>query len=316
MKPLAHDHLGTHISIAGGVDLAPRRARLLGCSAMQIFTKSNRSWSDRPLTEERADVFRTAMRECGIDAAFAHSTYLINPGATDAAIAEKSLGALVDEIERCEMLGLPGLVLHPGAHGGRGERRGIATIAKNLKRALKRTSGCRVAIYLENVAGQGTAVGRTFEELAELRERIGDSARIAFCFDTCHAIAAGHDIRTPEGYTEVFDHWDHLIGLDAIRAFHLNDSKRPLGSRRDRHEHIGRGEVGLAAFHSLLNDARFARVPKVLETPKREDAHEDIANLRVLRRLIGMKTPPRRRPSWRIPERIDADFARRFKQAE
>jgi deoxyribonuclease-4 len=309
-----HDLLGTHVSIAGGVDLAPFRARLLGCSAMQIFTKGNRQWSGPPISDESAKAFRAAMGEHEIDAAFAHATYLINPAAPDPIIAKKSVDALTDEIERCEQLGLPGIVLHPGAHLGRGVKRGIAAIAKRLKEVLKRTRGCRAAIYLENVAGQGSTIGRTFEELAEIRERAGAPDRIACCIDTCHLLAAGHDIRTPAAYAETMDHMGGVLGFDAVHAIHLNDSKMPFDSRRDRHEHIGRGEVGLSAFHSLLNDPRFARVPKVLETSKREDCHEDIANLRVLRRLVRAKGVSRRPPSWRLPAEQDAQRLRRMKK--
>lgn len=256
------------------------------------------------------------MRECGIDAAIAHCTYLINPGAIDREIAERSIKALVDEIERCEMLGIPGLVAHPGSHLGAGERRGIATIAKSVRAVLRRTRGCRAMVLLENVAGQGTNLGHTWEQLAEMRDRIGVPERVGFCLDTCHAHAAGHDLRTPERYVEVMDAWDDVIGLEHIRAIHLNDSKQPLGSRRDRHEHIGRGELGLGAFHSLLNAPRFAGVPKVLETPKRDDGHEDRQNLRVLRRLIGAPAPPRRRPTWQTPEEIDSQWAARMRKGQ
>jgi deoxyribonuclease IV len=314
MKPVPRDFLGTHVSIAGGVELAPRRGRLLGCSAIQIFSKSNRQWSDRPLSEESARAFRAAMRECRIDAAIAHSSYLINLAATDREIAEKSIRAMVDEIERCEMLGIPGLVVHPGSHLGAGERRGIATIAKSMRTVLRQTRGCEAMVLLENVAGQGTNLGHTWEQLAEMRERIDVPERVGFCLDTCHAHAAGHDIRTPEGYAEVMDAWDDAIGLEHIRAFHLNDSKKPLDSRRDRHEHVGRGELGLAAFHSLLNDPRFVSTPKVLETPKRDDGHEDRQNLRVLRRLIGTSAPPSRRPTWKTPEEINSRWATRLRK--
>ncbi len=311
-----HDLLGVHVSIAGGVDLAPRRARLLGCSAMQIFMKGNRQWRDRPISDEAARAFRAALRACEIDAAFAHSIYLINLATPKPDVAEKSLRALVDEIERCELLGLPGVVLHPGAHMERSPKEGIAAIAKNLRAALKQTRGCRAAVWLETVAGQGTTLGRTFEELAEIAKRTDDADRLGFCLDTCHVFAAGYDIRTAAGWEEAMAAWDRLIGLGRLRAIHLNDSKHPLDSRRDRHEHIGRGALGLGAFHALLNDSRLARVPKVLETPKRADAHEDRQNLRVLRRLVGADTAPRRRPAWKTPPEIDPRWVERLRRGE
>ncbi|NUP88359.1 MAG: deoxyribonuclease IV [Candidatus Sumerlaeia bacterium] len=309
-----HDFVGTHVSIAGGVELAPHRGRLLGCSAIQIFTKSNRQWSGPGISDASARLFCEAVKECRIDAAFAHSTYLINLAAVDRGYAEKSMRALADEIERCELLGLPGIVLHPGMHMGAGEQAGIAAIAKNLREVLRRTGGCRAAVFLENVAGQGTALGRTFEELAVMRDRAEGGARVAFCFDTCHALAAGYDITTETGWRETMERWDAAIGVEHIRAVHLNDSKRPRSSRVDRHEHIGRGHVGLAGFRALLRDARFARVPKVLETPKRDDGFEDRANLSVLRELIGGASGGLKRPRWKIPREVDSQWARRLKR--
>lgn len=311
-----HDFLGTHVSIAGGVELAPRRGRILNCSAIQIFTKGNRQWSDKPLSAARARLFREAMHDCEIDAVIAHNTYLINLGAPDPAIAKKSIDAMVDEIRRCDALGVPGLVTHPGSHVGEGEKKGIATIAKNLNTVLWQTKGCKVRVLLENVAGQGTNIGRTWEELAAIRDRVKSPERIGFCIDTCHALTGGYDIRSKRGFEEVMASFDDIIGLEHIRAFHLNDSKKPFDSRRDRHEHIGKGEVGLAGFHALLSDARFENVPKVLETPKREDGYEDIQNLRVLRRLIRKTAAPKRKPTWKVPEEIDRNFAARLKKGQ
>ncbi len=276
---------GAHMSIAGGLYQAFDRGRQAHCKTIQIFLKSSNQWKAKVLTEEDRTLFQQAQRKSGIAPVIAHDSYLINLASPDPALYEKSLSAFVEEMERANFLGVPFLVLHPGAHMGEGADAGIQRIAKALAQALKRV-GPPVRILLENTAGQGTSLGSRFEELAAIAERISNSDRVGFCLDTCHAFAAGYDIRTQDGYENTMHAFDRLIGIEKIRAFHVNDSKKDLGSRVDRHCHIGKGFLGLEAFRLLVNDKRFAAIPKILETPKGEGFREDRRNLAILRRLI------------------------------
>lgn len=274
------------MSIAGGMPLAVERALSVGATALQVFVKSSNQWAARPFAEGEAEAFRLATGDAGIaEHVVAHASYLINIASADDALWERSVEALAVEVERCATLRIPGLVLHPGSPRDAGREFGIARVAAALDRVLATPGDVR--ILLEVTAGQGATLGRTFEELAAILARTGRSDRLGVCFDTCHALAAGHEFRTESGYLETFRRLDRTVGLDRLRAFHLNDSKGDLGSRKDRHEHIGKGKVGLEAFARILNDRRFADLPMILETPKDEKTlAEDRENLAILRRLV------------------------------
>ena len=277
---------GAHMSIAGGLYKAFERGLKVHCRTIQIFLKNSNQWNSKVLTEEDRILFREAQMKSGISPVIAHDSYLINLASPDRELYRKSLNAFIEELKRANFLGVPYLVLHPGSHVGAGIPAGISRIAKALTRALKQVSP-PVSVLLENTAGQGSSIGSRFEELAAILEQLGDQDRIGFCVDTCHAFAAGYDLRTEEGYGETFREFDRLIGIDKIRAFHVNDSKKDLGARVDRHCHIGKGFLGLSAFRSLVNDARFAAIPKILETPKGQGFREDRRNLAVLRSLVS-----------------------------
>jgi deoxyribonuclease-4 len=277
------------MSIAGGADKAIERGRLTGCEAVQIFTRGNMQWRSRPLRAEEIAAFKKLRAEAGIAPVFAHDSYLINLGATNPVTLCMSIEGMVDELQRADALGLPFVVSHPGAHMGAGEEAGLRRIADSLKEVFRRTRGLPVKVALEMTAGQGTNLGYRFEHLAELIARVGPE-RLAVCVDTCHLLAAGYDIRTPKTFAAVAKEFGRVIGWKFLAAVHLNDSKTPLGSRVDRHEHIGKGHVGKEAFRLVLNHPHFSRVPGVLETPKGnfEDVSPlDKANLRLLRSLAG-----------------------------
>lgn len=279
--------IGAHTSVAGGFHLAIERGHAAGCRVVQIFTGSNRQWASRPVPDSAARLFRSTARRLRVRPVSSHACYLINLAASDRAVRDLSRKALCEEIERAEALGVPHLVLHPGSHTGAGPEEGMRRVADGLASVLARTDACRVRVLLENTAGQGTALGWRFEELARILSLLGDPPRVGVCIDTCHTFAAGYDLRTPEAYRATMHALDAAVGLRRVRLLHLNDSRGDLGSRVDRHEHIGRGKLGREAFRSIVRDARFARVPKVLETPKQEDAKEDRRNLAVLRRLAS-----------------------------
>lgn len=274
------------MSIAGGVSKALDRGEQIGCEAIQIFTKNQNQWQAKPLEAREIERFRRRQQETGIHPIVAHDAYLINLASPDDALWEKSLNAFIDELERAEALGLMGVVMHPGAHMGAGEQAGIERIARALDRAHAATAGFRTLTLLEITAGQGTNLGYTFEQLAAIRNLVDDPDRVGICFDTAHALAAGYDYRTPEAYAAMWEHFDQVLGLELLKCFHFNDSKRDLGSRVDRHTHIGQGYVGLEGFRLILNDPRFDGLPMLLETPKGPDMKEDVENLRVLRGLI------------------------------
>ncbi len=278
--------LGAHESIAGGLHKAFERARSVGCDALQIFVKSNRSWAVKPLTEKDIALFKAMAEETGIHPVVAHTSYLLNLGTLDEALWARSRDTLIVELERCEALDVPYLVLHPGSHMGAGEEVGLQRIAQGLGEVHAATPGFRAQILLETTAGQGTNLGYTFEQLAWLLEHTPQGERLGVCFDTCHVFAAGYELRTPEGYAVTMGAFDRIIGLERLHALHLNDSKYDLGTRKDRHEHIGQGFLGLEAFRLVLNDPRLAHLPGLLETPKSADLHEDRENLAVLRSLV------------------------------
>ncbi len=278
--------LGAHMSIAGGVDRAIERGHSIGCEAIQIFTKSSNQWRAAPLSDDVVERFHANRRETGIGPVVGHDTYLINLASPDPALWQKSVDAFVVEMERAQRMRLPYLVTHPGSHTGSGEEAGIRRVAEALDEIHARTPHVETMILMEITAGQGTSLGCTFEQLAEMIGLARRSERLGICFDTNHAFAAGYDFRTPETYAATFEAFDRILGLHRLRVFHLNDSKRDLGSRVDRHEHIGKGFIGLEAFRLLLNDPRFADRPMILETPKGPDLAEDVENLRVLRSLL------------------------------
>jgi deoxyribonuclease-4 len=279
------DELGAHVSVAGGLALAPDRGRELGCGAIQIFLKNQRQWAAPPLPPQTAREFRAARRRAGIRHAFAHGSYLVNLATPEPAAWRQAVDAFSDELERAEALGLACLVVHPGSHMGSGREVGLNAIARAVDEALSRTPRARVRVALENTAGAGNVLGGTFEDLADIIGRVRRSERVGVCLDTCHLFVAGYDIRTPAGYAAAIERCARTVGLSRVLAFHVNDASAPLGSALDRHEHIGRGRLGLAPFRLLLNDARFSRVPKVLETPKEPEPIADLKNLATLRRL-------------------------------
>jgi deoxyribonuclease-4 len=278
--------LGAHMSIAGGVDRALLRGHQIGCQTIQLFTKSNHRWAASPLEDETIERWYRNRDETGIAPIVAHDSYLINLASPDDELWQRSLDAFVVEMERCETLSIPYLVMHPGSHTGSGEEAGLRRIAMALDRAFERRPGARVKVLLETTAGQGTSLGYRFEHLAQIRALTSADDRLGICFDTSHVLAAGYDIRTPEGYEDTFQQLDRVIGLEQLFVFHVNDSKRDLGSRVDRHQHIGQGYVGLEGFRLLLNDRRFCGHPMLLETPKGPDMREDVENLAILRGLI------------------------------
>ena len=281
--------LGAHMSIAGGVFNAPHSGREVGCEAIQIFTKNANQWKAKPLGEEDVRRFKEAVEETGVWPVVAHDSYLINLASPDPELHEKSLQAFAIEMERAERLGLPFLIFHPGSHVGSGEAAGLKKIARSLDKLHRRTKNYQLKLLLETTAGQGTNLGYTFEQLSGVIGSVKEPERLGICFDTCHTFAAGYDISTEAGYRKVFRELDRVIGLDRIGAFHLNDAKKGLGSRVDRHAHIGQGELGLTPFRCLVNDRRFRKVPKILETPKGKDMAEDRMNLEVLRGLVKKK---------------------------
>lgn len=287
---LEQQRLGSHLSIAGGVHNALESAISVGCDCVQIFVKSQQQWSASPLDPDKVERWRKTRRQCGVRPVIAHAAYLINLASPDRAMWRKGLNALVDEIRRCQVLGIGDLVLHPGSHRGAGLDKGIRQIVRALDHACEQTQDSGVRILLETMAGQGDGVGSRFEDLSAVIADAKYPRRIAVCFDTCHVFAAGYELRTPEGYAQTMAELRRHIGLRRLRCIHVNDSKRPLGSRVDRHEHIGKGKLGLPAFRLLMNDARLARIPKILETPKGVDSRGrdlDKTNLAKLRRLIG-----------------------------
>lgn len=275
------------MSVAGGLDKAVERLAAVGGEALQIFTSSSNQWRARDIPEGEVAAFRAARAARNVRCAFAHDSYLINVGSADPALWERSVSALWGELERAERLGLDHVVMHPGAHVGAGEETAFANIARALDEVQARGRGFRAALCLEVTAGQGSNVGYRFSHMREILARVKEPERIGICLDTCHLLAAGYEIRTKEGYEATLAELDREVGIERVRCFHLNDAKKDLGSRVDRHEHIGKGFLGLAPFRMILNDPRFSGLPMVLETPKGDDGAEDIENLRILRSLIS-----------------------------
>jgi deoxyribonuclease-4 len=281
--------IGAHMSIAGGVSEALRRGKQVGCDCIQIFTKSSRQWAAKPYTKEEVAAFKAAQVETGIKIVVAHDSYLLNLGAPDEKLRRKSVAGFIDELERCEMLGVPFLIAHPGSHVGSGEEAGIQTIAHSLDEAHKSCAGFKVKVALEITAGQGSNLGYSFAQMGRIFDAVKEHERLRLCFDTEHAFAAGYDLRDNEGYERTFAELDEHIGLRRLVAFHLNDSLKPFHSRVDRHEHIGKGHLGVAPFRRLLHDQRFFGLPMCLETEPGPEMKDIAADLATLRKLLEAK---------------------------
>lgn len=281
--------LGAHESVAGGLHLAFDRIEDVGGAALQIFTRNQRQWNPAPLQEDELQSFDMAWKKHGKMPVASHASYLVNLASAKPDLVKKSITSFAEELERCKLLNIPMVVMHPGSHGGDGVETGIARFTKHLDQALE-VADNRVMVLLETTAGQGTGLGSRFEELAAMIGGSGYPERLGVCIDTCHIFAAGYDIRSEESYQATMNEFDRLVGIERIKFFHLNDSKKGLGSRVDRHEHIGQGEIGLDGFRNLLNDPRFAKHPMTLETAKGKDLQEDRDNLATLRDLLGPGT--------------------------
>ena len=277
--------LGAHESVAGGLQLAFDRIQDVGGEALQIFTRNQRQWSPKPLTEEEQELFSAEWAKCSNMPVTSHASYLVNLASGKPDLIKKSIAAFADELKRCELLNIPSVVMHPGSHGGDGVEVGISRFIENLDLALELADN-DVTILLETTAGQGTGLGYRFEELGAMINGSKYEEKLGVCVDTCHIFAAGYDIRSPESYQTTMAEFDKWVGIDRIKFFHLNDSKKGLECRVDRHEHIGQGEIGLEGFRNLLNDPRFAKHPMTLETPKGKDLQEDRDNLATLRSLL------------------------------
>jgi deoxyribonuclease IV len=280
------DYLGAHMSISGGIHLAPGRGVDVGCGVIQVFTQNSNQWRGKQVSDSDAALFREKWLESGIHEIVSHDIYLVNLASAPGEVREKSLVAFREEMERCARLGITRIVMHPGAHLGEGEEVGIKRICDAFNRLIEQVPEYAGKILLEATAGQGSNVGYRFEHLRSIIDGSSFPDRFAVCYDTCHTFAAGYDITTPEGYKKTFDEFDRIIGLDRLLCFHVNDSKKGINSRVDRHEHIGQGTMGLEGFRLLVNDPRFARVPKILETPKGDNDEMDAINLKTLRDLI------------------------------
>lgn len=279
--------LGAHTSIAGGIDKAIERGDSLHCTAIQIFTKNSNQWKGKTLSPDEVERYHELSKKSKIKVVVAHDSYLINLASGSDELRLKSVDALTDEVERCRVLNIPVIVIHPGAHLGIGEDAGIKNIADSLNTIMEKTDGSGVSIALEITAGQGTCIGYRFEHLARIIEGVRDQSRIRTCLDSAHLFAAGYDISSPEGYKNVIDEFDRVIGLDRLSCFHVNDSKKGLNSRVDRHEHIGKGLIGKEFFSLLMRDKRFENIPKIIETPKDKDLNEDRINLGILRKMAA-----------------------------
>jgi deoxyribonuclease-4 len=285
---MTEPRLGAHMSIAGGMPQAVVRAQAVGATALQVFVKSSSQWAARPFATGEVEAFREASRRAGLDRhTLAHASYLINLASPDETLWEKSVAAFRVELHRCTLLGIPWLVVHPGAHVGSGVPAGIARVATALNRVLPDGKGHGAGVLLEITAGQGSTLGARFEDLGAILGLAGRSDSLGICFDTCHALAAGYDLRDAASYGKTMSALDRAVGLDRLHGFHLNDSKGDLGCRRDRHEHIGKGALGLEAFRLILTDPRFRELPMILETEKGDDLAEDKVNLAVLRSVMA-----------------------------
>src|SRR5205807_5111596 len=297
--------LGAHMSIAGGAHLAIERACSINCTAMQIFVKNNMQWFARPLSPDEIRTFLDYQQRAQLASVFAHANYLINLAATNPQFHANSLRALAEELIRADYLELPFLVMHPGAHLGAGEEAGLEKIATSIDAIWRVIPKVKTKIALETTAGQGSCLGHRFEHIAHIINNVREPERICICLDTAHIFAAGYDIGSENAVKKTFREFDRIIpqARDRLAAIHLNDSKAVRGSRIDRHAHIGKGQIGLAVFRFIMNEPRFRKIPKVLETPKGKELKEDVVNLRTLRRLIVSSTPSSGAKS-RVPDAL------------
>jgi len=277
---------GAHESISGGVFTALERGKQATCDTIQIFNKGNNQWKAKKLEKEEVDKFFRAIEETGVTVSTSHTSYLINIASPDKKLAGISSSSLKEEMQRCNFLKIPNLVMHPGSHVGTGEEEGIKRISANLNKLLDELDNNNVVLLLETTAGQGSHLGYTFEQIAQMIEGVESKKHIGVCMDTCHIFAAGYAISDPKDYKATMKKFDDVIGLDKLRIIHMNDSMKEFGSKKDRHEHIGKGKIGIEAFRNIVNDARLKKVPLILETPKEEDLKDDIENLKVLRGLV------------------------------
>jgi deoxyribonuclease-4 len=279
--------IGAHISIAGGLYTAFERANRVGCNVIQIFTKNSNQWKDPELLPEAVDRYWEARQASNVKIVVSHSSYLINLCSVDKSLLAKSRKAFINEIDRCDKLGIELLVFHPGAHTTMDRNKALSIVAESLNIAHDKTKNSSVITLVETTAGQGSVVGSRFEEIAEILSRVNDKTRVGVCLDTCHVFAAGYDVRTDDSYKSVLEKFEHILNLKNLKVIHLNDSKKGLGSGADRHEHIGKGEIGIHAFKLIMNDKRLMSIPKILETPKGKNGYEmDIVNLSTLRSLL------------------------------
>jgi deoxyribonuclease IV len=283
--------LGAHMSIRGGVSMAIERARSICCTAMQIFVKNNMQWFARPLTREEIRAFLNHVERGELLSVFGHANYLINLAATNPQFHANSIRAVAEELVRADQLELPFLVLHPGAHLGAGEEAALEKIVDSVDEVFRKIPKVKTKIALEITAGQGSCVGHRFEHLAHIIANVREPERLRVCIDTAHLFAGGYDIGSESGMRKTFREFDRVIpqARDRLVAIHVNDSKTGCGSRVDRHEHIGKGRIGLDAFRFIMRSPRFHKIPKVLETPKGKDLAEDVINLKTLRRLTGVR---------------------------
>lgn len=280
--------LGAHFSIAGGLHNAVLTASEYGCTALQMFTKNAITWEERRLSAQDVEQFDLAREKSGVESICSHAAYLINAASPDRNIYEKSQEALQLELMRSFQLGIPYVIIHPGAHMGTGEEKGLRRIARCINKAFDKVPEARCSLLLETTAGQGSNLGYTFEQLAAIYHMIEGKDMVGFCFDTCHVFAAGYDLRKRNTYEQTIREFDEVIGLKLLRVIHVNDSKKDLGSRVDRHEHIGKGAIGIDAFRFIMNDPRLKTIPKILETPKKKGLTDhDRLNLERLRALIS-----------------------------
>ncbi|HYS55703.1 MAG TPA: deoxyribonuclease IV [Thermoanaerobaculia bacterium] len=283
-SPKHGDLIGAHLSTKGGLHTAFDRATEINATAVAIFAKNSNQWKGKELTDEDCALF--ARKRC-VKPVFTHASYLINLATINKGFHKKSIAAMIDELDRAERLGIRGVVLHPGAHMGAGSDAGIEKIARSLDRVHAAIPHHKVVTLLETSAGQGSCVGCSFVELGKIIKSVDDPKRVGICFDTCHVFASGYDLRTRDAYERTVEELDRHVGVRNVGLFHLNDSRKDLGSRVDRHEHIGSGHLGLDAFRFLLNDERFRGIPKLLETPKKIEHESDRRNLATLRSLIA-----------------------------
>jgi deoxyribonuclease-4 len=280
---------GSHVSASGGVDRTLQRAVDVGATSCQIFSKNERQWNAKPLDPAVVERFHQERERTGVGQMVVHDSYLINLASPKEDVLGKSLAAFQDELERCDTLDISYLVTHPGAHTGSGVEAGIARFAESLNQIFDVIPGNRAITCLETTAGQGTTLGRTFEEIAQIIEKVEAKERVGVCLDTCHIFAAGYDIRTQDDYDAVMMEFDRVIGIDRLRVLHLNDSKFGLGMNKDRHEHIGDGAIGIDGFRAVVNDVRLAGLPAILETEKDDAGENDRRNLALLRSLVEVR---------------------------